>query len=478
MRLRRLLTIAIAFGLLAGAAVGIAARPGDEGGAYLVRAVFDNGSFVIPGEDVKVAGVKVGQIHDVALTRDRKAAVVLAIEDPAFRPFHRDAHCQIRLQSLIGEQFVDCEPTRPRADGGPPAPALEPIAEGRPGEGEHLLPVGNNTTPVAVDLLNNIARKPQRERLRLIVNELGAGLAGNGTRLRAALRRANPALRETEKVVAVLADQNRLLGRLVDESDRVLAPLAERRRELTGFVDHAGAVAAASAERGEDLEANFAKFPGFLRELRPTADRFSGLADQMNPALASLAGQAPAINESVERLAPFSDLARPALITLGGTARAGERIFPAIRPLVDDVRGLARPLRPVARDLAELTGSFDRAGGVENLMRLIYFIAGATNGVDEFGHYIRTGLNLGACSQRTSSLTAFGCESDFDQTSENPTASGAAAARAAIPPEDPGAVRRDAERYGFEPDQDEALLDYLLGHEGTEGAVGTEERAP
>ena len=31
-------------------------------GGYTVRAIFDNASFVVPGEDVKVAGVKVGTV--------------------------------------------------------------------------------------------------------------------------------------------------------------------------------------------------------------------------------------------------------------------------------------------------------------------------------------------------------------------------------------------------------------------------------
>jgi ABC-type transporter Mla subunit MlaD len=230
-----------------------AAASGDDDDAYLVRAVFDNASFLIPGEDVKVAGVKVGVIERLDLTRGNKAAVVLRIEDPAFKPFRTDARCRVGLQSLIGEQFVECSPTQRRAGGVKLAPALPRIASG-PGEGEHLLPVSRTTTPVNQDLVANVMRLPQRERLRLVINDLGAGLAGNGTALRAALRRANPALQETERVVGVLARQNRLLARLVDESDRVLGPLARRREDLTGFIDSAGKTAVATADRGDALE--------------------------------------------------------------------------------------------------------------------------------------------------------------------------------------------------------------------------------
>src|SRR5262249_6263346 len=157
----------------------------------------------IPGEDVKVAGVKVGSIHSLDLTPEHKAVVVLQIDDPAFKPFRSDAHCQIRPQSLIGEQFVECSPTQPRADGAQPPPELADITCGT-GTGQHLLPIENTTTPVALDLIGDTLRLPYRERLTLVINELGAGLAGNGGALRDAIRRADPALQQTDRVLAIL----------------------------------------------------------------------------------------------------------------------------------------------------------------------------------------------------------------------------------------------------------------------------------
>src|SRR3954452_13591993 len=227
-----------------GVGVLLGSASGGGGGTYRVRAIFDNASFLISGEDVKIGGVKVGTIDKLDLTTDNKAAVVLRIDDPAFRPFRADASCRIGLQSLIGEQFVECAPTQERGPGVKPAPALRQIKSG-PARGQYLLPVSHTTTPVNQDLVNNILRVPQRERLRLVINELGAGLAGNGSELRAALRRANPALRQTDKVIAVLAHQDRVLAQLVDESDQVLAPLAQHRKQLSSFVDNAATTAEA-----------------------------------------------------------------------------------------------------------------------------------------------------------------------------------------------------------------------------------------
>ena len=81
---------------------------------------------MIKGEDVKIAGVKVGKIESLDVTPDNKAAVVLDITDPGYQDFRKDATCTIRPQSLIGEQFVECTPTQKRAPG---AAARRPSCE-------------------------------------------------------------------------------------------------------------------------------------------------------------------------------------------------------------------------------------------------------------------------------------------------------------------------------------------------------------
>jgi phospholipid/cholesterol/gamma-HCH transport system substrate-binding protein len=156
------------------AAVLLSAREHDH--PYRVRAIFDNAGFVIPGEDVKVAGVKVGKIEALDVTPDFKAAVTLEIDQPGYQDFRRDASCIVRPQSLIGERFVECTPTQPRPENAQPAPKLRKIQKG-PGMGQYLLPVSQTSKPVDLDLVNNTLRLPYRERLAIILTELGTGVA-------------------------------------------------------------------------------------------------------------------------------------------------------------------------------------------------------------------------------------------------------------------------------------------------------------
>ncbi|NLP82177.1 hypothetical protein, partial [Acinetobacter baumannii] len=129
------------------------------------------------------------------------------------------------------EQFIECIPTQPRAVGDPEQPPL-PESD----DGFRELPVEQTRTSVALDLIGNINRLPVRQRLSLIINELGVGLAGRGEDLNEVIRRAAPALMETRKLLELVAEQNDVLSQLAVDSDRILEPLARERESITDFI--------------------------------------------------------------------------------------------------------------------------------------------------------------------------------------------------------------------------------------------------
>jgi phospholipid/cholesterol/gamma-HCH transport system substrate-binding protein len=397
------------------AVVVIALGTGEEGGSYKVRAIFDNAGFVIPGEDVKVAGVKVGKIDAVELTDDFKAAVVLHITDEGYQDFRDDAECIVRPQSLIGERFVECELTQARAAGTEPPPKLAKIDDG-PGKGQYLLPVDRTSKSVDLDLINNIMRLPVRERLSIILGDLGIGVAGRGKDLNEVIRRADPALKETDKVLKILADQNDVLVRLAVDSDRILGPLARERRHVSGAIDNAGAVARATAEKGDALQADIERLPTFLRELKPTMVRLGGLSDEMTPVLSDLGAVAPDINRMILELGPFSRAGIPALESLGEAADRGTPAVKAARPVVADLASLASVAKPVGANLRKLLESFQKTGGIERAMDYVFYQVAAINGFDSFGHYLRAGLIVNQCSNYAIQAV-FGCSANFSQAS-------------------------------------------------------------
>ena len=423
-----------------------AAGAGDSGDGYKVRAIFDSAGFVIPGEDVKVAGVKVGQIDSLDVTRDFKAVVVLSIEDPGYQDFRSDAHCEVRPQSLIGEKFVECEPTQKREVDAPLPEPLKQIEDGE-GEGQYLLPLTNTSKAVDLDLINSVMRKPYAERFSLILNELGSGLAGRGSELAAVLKRANPALREVDEVLKLLASQNKVLSDLARDSDTALAPLARERKHVSSFIEQSSDVAEATAERRTELESDIERLPEFLRELRPTMTRLGALSDEMTPVLSDLGDVAPDINRLLLELGPFSKAAIPAIDSLGEASKIGTPAIRDARPIVADLRSFAKVARPVGKTAAALLESFQETRGVERLMDYIFYQVAAINGFDSFGHYLRARLILNTCSTYYTAPVE-GCEAKFEATRGDAAASAAASAATS----DPILARTRAALAGKDPD--------------------------
>ena len=301
----------------------------------------------------------------------------------------------MRPQNLIGERFVECKPTQPRTANAEPPPQLREIEDG-PGEGQYLLPVENTMQTVDIDLIGNTMREPERERLSLILNELGTGVAGRGKDLNEVIRRANPALQETDKVLQILARQNDQLEQLAVNSDTVLAPLARDREQVASAVRNSSEVAKATAEKRDALADDIQTLPRFLDELEPTMVRLGALADESTPVLTDLGANATDINNLIRRLGPFSEAAMPAIDSLGEASKTGTPAVIAARPVIADLRGLAKAVLPVGVTLRAVLESFRDTGGIERAMDYIFYQAAAVNGFDAVGHYLRAGLLVNA----------------------------------------------------------------------------------
>jgi virulence factor Mce-like protein len=405
--MRRFVYLGLVVALLPWIVIGVV-RAGDDdtGEHYDVRAIFDNASTLVEGEDVKVAGAPVGIVSDMDVTRDKRAAVTLRIDDEGFTPFKKDATCTIRLQGLIGERFVECEP------GSAGSPKLATIEHGD-GEGEHLLPVEGTSSPVDLDLVNDIMRLPYRERFAILLNELGTGLAGRGQELNEVIHRANPALRETDQVLAILANQNRALGRLAANSDRALAPLSRERERFAHFIVAANDTSEASAERRADIARGIARLPSFLRQLRLLMVDLESVTDQGTPLLADVRAAAPDLGRLIHAQGTLADASREALPSLGDALERGRPALIHARPLIQDLGRLGKQLAPTAVDLDELTASLRKTGAIERINDFVYYVALATNGFDTLGHYLRAGLVTNTCTEYATVTTGAACTANF-----------------------------------------------------------------
>jgi ABC-type transporter Mla subunit MlaD len=379
--------LALAAGVLVAAiAIAIVAttRAQSSSGSYTVRAIFDDASYAANGEDVRIAGANVGSITSLGVNAKNRAAVTITIDNADFIPFYSNAHCTIRPQSVIGEEYVACSP----GTSGHGHTALAKLNSG-PGKGEHFLPVVNTSSPIDSDIVQNISRMPVQQGLSVILDELGTGLATRGADLNAVIRRANPALGETDKVFQILASQNHQLAQLADDSQAVLAPLARERDHISGFVRTANTTSVAAAAKAEDEFRTFRLFPTFLSRLRPLLADLSVLSDKGTPVLQQLGQTAGPLGEEFGQLRPFATEARTSLLALGNTAQQSEAPLVSSLPLVQQLKALGLNAKPSTEQLLKLLTSLDQTGGYEQLMSLLYNATSVTNGFNSDGHYAR-----------------------------------------------------------------------------------------
>jgi phospholipid/cholesterol/gamma-HCH transport system substrate-binding protein len=483
--IKRFLPVAILVAIVVG--VVLLLSGGGSSDSYRIRAIFDNGAFMVTGEQVRVAGANVGEIESVSVSRKGeivayengkpiekpgKAILVLKIEDAGFQDFREDANCLIRPQSLIGEKFVDCRPSLPRAPGTPEPPALKKIESG-PGKGQYLLPLGNNGTSVDPDLINDIQTLPYSQRFRLVFNELGAGLAGRGEDINELVMRANPVLRDVDTLFKQLTEQKDELAELASNSEEILGPLSRESQHVAGFLANSGNAAQASAEHGPELEAALQKFPRFLTEFKLTMRKLGGFSEAATPVFSELDKAAPALTDATRTLTPFNEATTVALKSLGKAGEEAGPEFAKATPVVRKASTLAKTGAPTTNELAKLFVSLRKEGGWDGLTELIYNSATSLNGFDQYGHFGRTLVTLNNCLEyQANSVGQSECVARFNGPN-------AGEASDASPPRLARLLRRNLGELGggttAETGPDSGATTNLGEAESTEGETGLGE---
>ncbi len=385
---RLLLSTLVVLVVLAGALVALAAS-NDSSAAGTYRIEFDNAFGLVTGADFKVAGVRAGTIQSITLDqRTLHAVVTVQVTQSGFGQFHSDVFCQSRPQSLIGEYFIDCQPG----------------TSGRPLPPGSTIPVTHTQSTIPADLLQNVLRLPYRQRFALIINELGAGVAGRSDDLRAALRRAVPALTETDQLLGLLANDSRTLQQIVVNSDTFITALANNRRQIQRFIIAAGNTAGAAATQQANLQSTLAQLPGFLEQLRPAMAELGAAATANQPVLVHLDASAGGLTQLFRQLPPLSDAAIPAIRSLGQASVTGQAAVTAAAPTVDNLAAVAGPTPELAENLAVVLHDLDDRSravepntrspggrgytGLEALLQYVFNQTLAINTFGPFGHLL------------------------------------------------------------------------------------------
>jgi len=409
----RLTTVALL--LVASVAAVLVTGAGDGGGGRSYEIEFDNAFGLSKGGDLKIGGVKAGQTTGFELDRKPPYRVIVSakVTQPGFDTLNTDAHCSVRQQSLIGEYFVDCDVGK----------------SGRElGDGARI-PVRQTSSTIPLDLIQNVMRRPYRERFRIILSELGTGLAGRPQDLNEVVRRAHPALRETNRTLAILRRQNRLITEFIENADKVSAAVEPHREDVARWAREASQTADIQASRSDELAHYWNRLPVFLDELEPTMAQLEATADEQIPTLRKLGAAAPALESFLAAVPDFARNSRRSLGALGDASEVGRGALRESREEIDELADLSRnaprlgkPLRQFLQSLDDRRRSIDddpeagqrappapdktayRKGqgytGFESLLNYVYWQTTAINAYDDIGHVLRIVLTVGSpCSR-------------------------------------------------------------------------------
>jgi ABC-type transporter Mla subunit MlaD len=270
------------------------------------------------------------------------------------------------------------------------------------------IPVERTFSTIPTDLVNNVLRLPQRERLRIILNELGTGVAARGEDLNAVIRRAVPALRATDQLLKLLADESQTITELTVNADRVVTTLAANRSQLSRFIREARDTSAATADRRVAFRRQFQLLPSFLRELRPTMVDLGRVADAQIPTLRDLDAASANLKRFLNDLVPFAEASRPSISSLGQTANVGRLTVPPASQTVqllgrfsERTPELGQNLEIVLKDLYDHDRAVERDprapngdgyNGFEAILQYVFYQSQAINIFDRNGYILKVAV--------------------------------------------------------------------------------------
>ena len=370
-------TVGFAALLIAVAAVAFILLRG-SGESYAVKARFTNASQLVKGNDVQVAGTRVGSVDEILLTGDGAAEVTLNIEDPGYQPLRRGTEAIIRLTSLSGvaNRYVDL-----RLPGGD----AKPIPNGA------SIPATSTTSAVDLDQLLNALDKDARDDLQGVVRGFGRQYEGRSAEAARGYLYLNPSLAASSRLFEELTFDTPALNKFIVASSKLVTDVGEKREDVTGLVNELADFTGAIGRRKESLADAIGQLPPFLRRANTSFVNLRGAVDDLRPLVEESKPVTPKLRRLLADLRPFARDARPTVRDLSRLVRSPG----ADNDLVELTRGQV-PLRNIAtrdvqRNGRERRGAFPET--VDALRKAVPELAFArpyavdlTGWFDDFGH--------------------------------------------------------------------------------------------
>jgi phospholipid/cholesterol/gamma-HCH transport system substrate-binding protein len=272
--------------------------------SYDINVLMPGADGLYPGSDVLIAGSRAGSVSGITL---HGSDVLVGVSlDPAYSPIHTNATITLRPKSLLGERYLDLNP----GNGGD---SLNPGAT-----------IAATRVSISTDLQDviNTFDEPTRDKLQVVITELGGGFAGRGVANNETIHYGTQDLTdlaqlattlehrdaELQKVIQALdtvtaelaqSDRRQQLGQLIANSDRLIKNLADQDAALKRALSQTNAALAKTDVALSGTQGNLASiFQQTPTLVHRTDLLMSDLATTSNSAVTALPAQAAAIRET------------------------------------------------------------------------------------------------------------------------------------------------------------------------------------
>src|SRR5437763_10625845 len=303
--------------------------------AYRIKASFRESGLLVPGADVRIAGVNVGKVAAVQ-ARGVDSLVTMDIQRQ-YAPRPANSRAILRQKTLLGEAYVEL------STGNGAGPKLRDGGTLRPTQVEG---------PQQLDHVLGTFDRPTQQDLQAFSSGTGAALAGRGTDTSDAIGNFDPAVTEFQAVVGELDQERGNVRRLISNSATVLGTVGQRSADLQSLIEAGNQVLSATAARPSALTATVNAMPPFLAQLRATLSTLNGTLGIARPSLAALRPVAPLLTPALSELVNLSgpavrllhqapSLISAATVALPAITRFTRAFHPALDALLPAVREVA-----------------------------------------------------------------------------------------------------------------------------------------
>ena len=187
-----------------------------SGGGVSYRARFTDVTGVLPGDDVRIAGVKVGQVSKVSLVGNTTAQLTFTVERDV--PLAPNVHATIRYRNLVGQRYVAL--TEQAGSAGTLRPgALIPLSQTTPAL--DLTVLFNGFRPLFTALTPQDVNSLAYEIIQVLQGESGT---------------VADLLAHTASLTTTLAGRDAVIGQVITNLNTVLSTLDDRRDTLSDTI--------------------------------------------------------------------------------------------------------------------------------------------------------------------------------------------------------------------------------------------------